>query len=144
MDCRIFNMRTDVNVCNCTRGCTHTIRESALKVDSGRKIPLHRGIKPRWVACRSNTLPTELHPHLYLIHLWQSPWCYVHLSMCGSKQIVNHKSNLQSHNEINIHFQKNNLFFTQDKTCFDVILYKQNMTTAKRKPLGTHTHNTWW
>ena len=39
MDCRIFNMRTDVNASNYTRGCTDTVRESALKVDYGRKIP---------------------------------------------------------------------------------------------------------
>ena len=33
-------MRMDVNACDCTRGCTDTRkRESALKVDSGRKIP---------------------------------------------------------------------------------------------------------
>ena len=29
------------NACDCTRGCTNTVRESALKVDSGRKIPCH-------------------------------------------------------------------------------------------------------
>ena len=39
MDYGIFNVRTDVNACDCTRGCRDTVRESALKVDSGRKIP---------------------------------------------------------------------------------------------------------
>ena len=39
MDYRIFNMGSDVNACDCTWGCTDTVRESALKVDSGRKIP---------------------------------------------------------------------------------------------------------
>ena len=43
MDYRIFNMRTDVNACDCTQGCMDTVRESALKVDSGRKIPCHTG-----------------------------------------------------------------------------------------------------
>ena len=33
----IFNVRTDVNACDCTLGCTDTVRESALKVDSGRE-----------------------------------------------------------------------------------------------------------
>ena len=33
MDYGIFNVRTDVNACNCTRGCMATVRESALKVD---------------------------------------------------------------------------------------------------------------
>ena len=36
-----FNVRTDVNACDCARGCTDTVRESALKVDSGRKIPCY-------------------------------------------------------------------------------------------------------
>ena len=35
----IFNVRTDVNACDSARGCTDTVRESALKVGSGRKIP---------------------------------------------------------------------------------------------------------
>ena len=38
MNYGIFNVRTDGNACDCTRGCTDTVRESALKVDSGRKI----------------------------------------------------------------------------------------------------------
>ena len=43
MDYGVFNVRTDVNVCNCTRRCTDTIRESALKAVSGRKIPCRTG-----------------------------------------------------------------------------------------------------
>ena len=43
MDYRIFNVRTDLNACDCARGCTDTVRESALKVDSGRKILCHVG-----------------------------------------------------------------------------------------------------
>ena len=40
MDYGIFNVRTDVNACDCARGCTDTVRESALKADSeGEKIP---------------------------------------------------------------------------------------------------------
>ena len=36
----IFNVHTDVDACHCTRGCTDTVRESALEVDSGgKKIP---------------------------------------------------------------------------------------------------------
>ena len=31
MDYRIFNVRTDVNACDCTGGCADTVRESALK-----------------------------------------------------------------------------------------------------------------
>ena len=36
-------MYKDVNACDCTQGCTDPIRESALKVDSGRKIPCRTG-----------------------------------------------------------------------------------------------------
>ena len=43
MDYGIFNVRTDVSACDCTRGCTGTVRESALKVDSGIKIPCRAG-----------------------------------------------------------------------------------------------------
>ena len=39
----IFNMLSDVNACDCNRGLTDTVRESALKVDSGRKIPRRTG-----------------------------------------------------------------------------------------------------
>ena len=43
MEYRIFNVRTGFDVCDCTRGCIDTVRESALKVDSGRKIPCRTG-----------------------------------------------------------------------------------------------------
>ena len=39
MDYRIFNVRADVKVCNSVSGCTDTVRDSAVKVDSWRKIP---------------------------------------------------------------------------------------------------------
>ena len=61
----IFNVRTDVNACDCTRVCTDTVRESALKVDSGRKslaapgnrtcdsgVPVRRYTK--WATCPPN------------------------------------------------------------------------------------------
>ena len=51
MDYKIFNVRTDVNACDCTRGCTDTVRESALKVD-WEKIPCRPGESklPQWCA----------------------------------------------------------------------------------------------
>ena len=62
MDYGIFNVRTDVNACNCTRCVRTHVRESAVK-DDREKNPLpHRGIEPALVACRSDALPTELHP----------------------------------------------------------------------------------
>ena len=39
----VFNIRTDDNACDCTRGFTDTVKESALKVDCGRKIPCRTG-----------------------------------------------------------------------------------------------------
>ena len=36
-DCGFFNVRTDVNACNCTQGWTDTVRKSALKRDSREK-----------------------------------------------------------------------------------------------------------
>ena len=43
MGYKIFNGRTDVSACDCTGGCMGTVRESALKVESGRKIPCRTG-----------------------------------------------------------------------------------------------------
>ena len=43
MDYRICNVRTYVNACGCARRCTDTVRESVLKLDSGRKIPCRTG-----------------------------------------------------------------------------------------------------
>ena len=44
MDDRILNQLTGDNACDCTQGFMDTVRESALKVDSGRKIPSHIGV----------------------------------------------------------------------------------------------------
>ena len=43
MDYRVFIVRTNVSACDCARGCTDTEKESALKVDSGKKIPCLTG-----------------------------------------------------------------------------------------------------
>ena len=58
MDYAIFNVHTDVNACDCTRGCADTVRESALKVDSGGKNPSpHQGMEPV-----NRTCPTLYQP----------------------------------------------------------------------------------
>ena len=62
-------MRTDVNAYDCTRGCTDTVRESALNVDWEKNRLPHRGTEPASTACRSDALPTELHPHPSLLKL---------------------------------------------------------------------------
>ena len=43
MDYRIFNVRIYVDARVCIRGCTDTVRESALKVDPWSKIPCRTG-----------------------------------------------------------------------------------------------------
>ena len=43
MDYGFFNVHTDVNVCVCVQGCRDTVRESALNVDPGKKIPCRTG-----------------------------------------------------------------------------------------------------
>ena len=57
MDYGIFNVPTDVNACTRTRGRTDTLIESALKVDSGRKIPCR--------ATESNLRQRRAGPTLY-------------------------------------------------------------------------------
>ena len=60
MDYGIFNVRTDANACDCTMGCTDTVRESALKVDSGRKITRRPGNR----TCVGGVpVPTDLYPY---------------------------------------------------------------------------------
>ena len=56
MDDDIFNVRTDINACDCTRGCRDTVEESALKVDSGRKIPCRTGESNLRRRCTGPTL----------------------------------------------------------------------------------------
>ena len=43
MDYRIFNVRADLNACSCAGEFADIVKESALKVDSGRKIPCRTG-----------------------------------------------------------------------------------------------------
>ena len=65
MDYGIFNVRTDVNARNCSRGCTDTVRESALKVFSGRKISCCTG--------ESNVRQRRADPTLYQLSYVPSP-----------------------------------------------------------------------
>ena len=59
-------MRTDVTACYCTQGCADTVRESALKVDSGRKIPCHIRNRtcvsgmPGWCSINWATSPSKI------------------------------------------------------------------------------------
>ena len=66
MDYRIFNVRTHGNACNCTRGCMDAVRESALKVDSGRKLPCSTGESN---LCQRLAGPTHYQLNYILTHL---------------------------------------------------------------------------
>ena len=74
----IFNVQTGVNACDCTRGCTNTVRQSVLKVDSGRKIPCLTG--------ESNLRQRRDGPMLYqLSHI---PVCGVLLDTVGLNELL--------------------------------------------------------
>ena len=62
MDYMILDVQLDVNACDCIQGSTDTARESALKVNSGRKIPCRPG--------ESNLCQRRASPMLY--HLIKS------------------------------------------------------------------------
>ena len=62
MDYGIFNVSTDTNACDCTRGCTDTVRESALKIDSEQYPLPHGRIEPALAACRSVLYPLSYIP----------------------------------------------------------------------------------
>ena len=73
MDNRIFKVRTDVNACDCIREYADTVRESALKVDSGRKISCRTEESKLRQRHAGLTLSIELHSHpgyYYLCHYW--------------------------------------------------------------------------
>ena len=59
MDYGIFNVRTDINACDCTRGITDTVRGSARKVDSRRKIPFRIG-ESNLRRPRADSMPYQL------------------------------------------------------------------------------------
>ena len=73
MDDDIFNVRTDINACDCTRGCRDTVEESALKVDSGRKIPCRTGESNLRRRCTGPTL-YQLSYIPTLIWYWWIVW----------------------------------------------------------------------
>ena len=64
MDYGIFNVCTDVSVYDCARGVYgHRKRVCAESRLWEKNLLPYRGIEPASAACRSNALPTELHPH---------------------------------------------------------------------------------
>ena len=54
----------NVNLCDCTRVCTDIRKRVCSESRLWEKNPLpHRGTESALAACRSDALPTELHPH---------------------------------------------------------------------------------
>ena len=63
MDYGIFNMRSDVNACDCTRGCTGTRKRVCTESWLWEKNPLpHRGIEPASAAWWSDARPMSYIP----------------------------------------------------------------------------------
>ena len=66
----IFNVRTDVNECDCTRGLNEYRKRVCTESLLWEKSPLpQRGIEPASAACRYDALPTELHPRPHWVVL---------------------------------------------------------------------------
>ena len=80
MDYRIFNVRKDVDACGCTTGYTDTVRESALKVDTGIKIPCFTRESEYWLWLSTtenqvNRKQEVIHRQVLAHTLWQF-WPY--------------------------------------------------------------------
>ena len=80
MDYGIFKVRTDVIARGCTRGCTNTVGESALKVDPGRKIPSCTG--------QSNLRRRRVCPMLYQLSYILNFLCFSLIIMAFSADRV--------------------------------------------------------
>ena len=67
----IFNVRTDVNACDCRRGVYgHRKRVYTENWLWEKNSSPHGGIEPASAACRSDALPAELHPHPELCRVY--------------------------------------------------------------------------
>ena len=72
MDYRIFNVRAEVNACDCTRGCTDTRKRVCTESWLWEKNPLpHWGIEPASAAWRSDALTN-----------WATELCCVYGILC--------------------------------------------------------------
>ena len=97
MDHKIFTVRRDVKSCDCTSECTDTEIESALKIDSRKKIPLpHQGIEPASAAWRSSAQTNWATSHP------QSLWYTLFLAV-GMAQCTHTHSNTHTHKHSNTH-----------------------------------------
>ena len=89
MDYGIFILPTDVNACNCTWGCTDTEKESALKVDSGKKPPCRTRKLTVTVQCSNqlNYFPSPIKAHTFLC--MEADYKVIHWS--GVKVLEDHR-----------------------------------------------------
>ena len=81
----IFNVLTDVDACDCTRGLYRHCKSLHWKLALGEKNPLpHQGLEAASVLClafQSDALPTELSPpHCIVVHH--------HETECHAKRLV--------------------------------------------------------
>ena len=106
-------MHTDVNACDCTWGCTDTVRESALKVDSGRKIPCRTG--------ESNLRRQHADLMLYQLSYIPTPTVCVHVI----------------HTDMHTHTQSQ---LTHTHTACQTCIHSALTHTCARARARTHTH----
>ena len=70
----IFNVRTDVNACDCTRGLYGHRKRVCTESELWEKNSLpHRGIEPASAACWFHALPTELPPRPFTVVAAEAP-----------------------------------------------------------------------
>ena len=69
MDYRIFTVCTDVNACSCTQECTALYESPRSMLILAEKFLAAQGNQTS-VACQSDSLSTELHPHPNSPYLW--------------------------------------------------------------------------
>ena len=96
MDYGIFDAHTDVRARDCTRGCADTVKESALSVDSVRKIPCRTGESNlRWLrAC----------PMLYQLSYIPIPIPIRHYTSILFRYLMTNSALLPFSKQIFIHF----------------------------------------
>ena len=94
MEYGIFHVRIEnVNACDCTQECTDTVRESALNVESRRKITSRTGESKLRQRRASPTLYrlSGLYPHPYLKIEALKKWSWINR---GSKTVVERQIHL--------------------------------------------------
>ena len=114
MDDRIFNVRTDVNECDCTRGCTDTRKRACTESWLWEKNSLpHRGIEPASAAWRSDALTnwatSPPSRRCCCCCFWHGRFLFSFVTLCSfDNEIFHHNPQLCIHS----------LVYTYNHSCF--------------------------